>query len=206
MARFLVSTPLALVVTIALFFLMQSMVGMRSGEMEPAVSGKVLGFVRLKRDVTAKPEDVDLPERPPDVEAPPEMDMGPLDNGGDSQVESTLSVAAPTSAIVPQLSAGPNLGTAVGDTDAIPLLRVEPQYPPAASQNGTEGWVRVRFAISRSGQVKNAMVVDSQPAVIFDEAALRAVRKWKYQPKVVDGRQVERHGLLVKLTFKLDKK
>lgn len=205
MARYLIAIPLSVLVTFGLFFLMQSMVAMRSGEMDPAVSGKVVGFVRLKRDVVTEPEPPELPQRPPEMDAPPQMDMGPVDNSG-AEVSSELAVAAPTTAVVPQLSSGPQLGTAVGDTDAVPLLRVEPQYPPAAAQDGVEGWVRMRFSIGRTGQVKNAIVVDSQPAVIFDEAALRAVRKWKYQPKVVDGKQVERHGLLVRLTFKLGKR
>jgi protein TonB len=46
-------------------------------------------------------------------------------------------------------------------------------------------------------------VVDSEPPRVFDRAALRAVARWKYRPKVEDGAAVVRHGVMVVLTFEL---
>ena len=205
MTRWLAALPTAGLVAFGLFFAMQALVALRSGEMNPAVSGKVVGFVRLKRDLTPPPEEQQMPERPPPVDEPPPMDMTP-DNAPTDGPTQALSVAAPTVDTSLKMATGAQLGTAVGDTDAVPLLRVDPRYPPVQAQEGIEGWVRMRFSIGKSGQTKNVVVIDSKPPVVFDEAALAAVRKWKYQPKVVDGQQVERHGLLIKLTFKLGKK
>ncbi|MDD9940025.1 MAG: TonB family protein [Myxococcales bacterium] len=204
MARWLAAAPSAALVAFGLFFLMQAMVALRSGELDPAVSGKVVGFVRLKRDLTPPAEEPQVPERPPPVDEPPPTDMTP-DTPDTNAPTQSLAVAAPSVDTGFKMASGAQLATAVGDTDAVPLLRVEPRYPPVQAQEGVEGWVKLRFSIGKSGQTKNVSVVDSKPPVVFDEAALTAVRKWKYQPKVVDGQQVERHGLVIRLTFNLDK-
>jgi protein TonB len=43
----------------------------------------------------------------------------------------------------------------------------------------------------------------SHPKRILDEAAIRAVRKWKYNPKVENGEAMERPGIEVRLEFAL---
>jgi len=101
------------------------------------------------------------------------------------------------------LEGGPNLGAAVSDSDAVPVVRVNPLYPPRALERGTEGWVELRFSISASGTVEDAEVTKSHPGKVFDRAALRAVRRWKYNPKIKDGNPVERHGITVRLEFRL---
>jgi protein TonB len=73
-----------------------------------------------------------------------------------------------------------------------------------AAQRRIEGWVIVEFNISVVGRVKDAKVVSAEPPRIFDREALRAIRKWKYKPKVENGVAVERKGIRVKLTFTLD--
>ncbi len=51
--------------------------------------------------------------------------------------------------------------------------------------------------------MKDAEVTNSHPGTVFDRAALRAVRKWKYNPKIEDGEPVERTGVTVRLEFEL---
>ena len=80
---------------------------------------------------------------------------------------------------------------------------MNPQYPPRAAERGTEGWVELVFVISASGTVQDAEVMNSHPGNVFDRAALRAVRRWKYNPKIQDGKPIERHGVTVRLEFKL---
>ena len=97
----------------------------------------------------------------------------------------------------------PTMGHPGTDTsDPQPFVRILPEYPP----NGRgDGWVLVRFNISPSGAVTNAVIVDAKPRGLFDKNALRAIGRWRYRPAVVDGRAVERRGLQVKLIFKLEK-
>ena len=60
------------------------------------------------------------------------------------------------------------------------------------------------FPISKKGTVKRPRVIDARPPGVFDRAALQAIKKWKYKPKIMNGVPVETVGVQVKLTFKLD--
>ncbi|HEX9875800.1 MAG TPA: energy transducer TonB [Gammaproteobacteria bacterium] len=61
-----------------------------------------------------------------------------------------------------------------------PLLRWSPQYPPVAQRNGVEGHVTLEFDVTPQGTVENPTVLESEPAQVFDQAALAAVRRWRY--------------------------
>jgi protein TonB len=98
---------------------------------------------------------------------------------------------------------GASFAIAASDTDIVPIVRVNPQYPLRASERGIEGWVEVIFTISKLGTVKDPRVLNSHPSSIFDRAALKAIRKWKYNPKIEDGEPVERPGVKVRLKFEL---
>jgi protein TonB len=86
--------------------------------------------------------------------------------------------------------------------EAIPLLRLEPVYPRAAARAGKEGWVKVAFTITAEGGVVDASVVESSPRRVFDRSALRAIRKWRFQPRLVDGKPVKSRATQL-IEFKL---
>jgi protein TonB len=87
--------------------------------------------------------------------------------------------------------------------DIIPIVVIRPMYPREAAISGTEGWVKVEFTITESGTVKNPRVVDASPARIFNREAIRAILKWKFKPRVVEGVAVERKATQV-IDFTLD--
>lgn len=91
------------------------------------------------------------------------------------------------------------------DGDAMPIVRVNPEYPPSAIRSETEGWVRVRFSVTAAGTVRDVVVVGSEPGTVFDQAALNAVERWRYNPRVEEGVAVERVGLETLLRFELEK-
>jgi protein TonB len=91
----------------------------------------------------------------------------------------------------------------LSDRDPLPLVRVEPQYPPQAARRGLEGWVHVRFTITTAGSIRDAVVVKSSHGV-FERPALQAVAKWKYQPQTKDGKPVEAQSETV-LRFEMPK-
>jgi len=90
------------------------------------------------------------------------------------------------------------------DSDARPMVRINPKYPMDAARNGTEGWVVLGFDINAIGEVINITVINSEPKRIFDKAAKQALRKWKYKAKSVDGLQVQQKSLSVQLDFTID--
>ena len=68
------------------------------------------------------------------------------------------------------------------------LVNVAPEYPQAARDAGITGVVAIEATIDETGSVSDAKVVKSSPE--FDEAALEAVRQWKYQPTLLNGAPV----------------
>ena len=62
-----------------------------------------------------------------------------------------------------------------------------PIYPANAQAQGVEGEVVVVYDVTVEGEVTNARVVSSTPPGVFDEAALAAVRSWRFNPPYVDG-------------------
>jgi TonB family protein len=71
---------------------------------------------------------------------------------------------------------------------------VPPQFPPDASQRGIDGWVDLQFVVNTDGSVGDLTIVGAQPAGIFEQAALDAVRHWHYQPVVRDGQSVSQRA------------
>ena len=76
----------------------------------------------------------------------------------------------------------------------IPIVRIDPQWPREALIEGTEGWVEVEFTILPDGSVEDPIVTDSEPRGLFDRNALRAILRWKFKPRVVDGEAVSRRA------------
>ncbi len=81
------------------------------------------------------------------------------------------------------VSALPSAPTeAVPTTSAKALSRPAPTYPPVAARKGIEGEVTVRLRIDETGRVTDAVVVSSEPKGVFDAAALRTARRYRFTP------------------------
>ena len=94
-------------------------------------------------------------------------------------------------------------GPGAGDGDVVPLVRVQPEYPPAAAKDGIEGSVKMELTVGADGSVRNAKVVSATPPGVFDEGATAAALKWKFKPKLVNGKPVEQQTVQ-ELAFKLE--
>jgi periplasmic protein TonB len=91
------------------------------------------------------------------------------------------------------------------DRDVIPIVRVIPDYPPREQTRGVEGWVQIQFAVTSTGAVRDPVVVAAEPRGVFDEAALKAIARWRYNPRIDGGVAVERVGLQTVIRFQLEK-
>jgi len=69
------------------------------------------------------------------------------------------------------------------------VFQAAPDYPSAAKNTGLSGTVTVVFRVDENGGVHDARVVDSSDRV-FNDAALRAVSRWRFEPGSVHGRRV----------------
>lgn len=199
--RYTIAFLVASGVTFGLFYLMQALISMGVAEAERVFAGRVIEFVRLKRD-----SQLDLKKRRLPDKAPPEEEPPPPELDLSRPVRPDLDLDAMSIALAHQvdLGAGPDFGDMGSDQDIVPIVRVNPQYPIRAADRGIQGWVEVQFTISAAGTVKNPVVVEADPATIFNRAALRAIRKWKYSPKIEEGVAVDRPDVRVRLHFNLE--
>ena len=77
---------------------------------------------------------------------------------------------------------------------------VNPPYPESARKRGIEGWVELAFTVTPKGTVEDVEVRNSSPASVFDDAAVRALRQWRFEPVERNGEKVPQRAL-VRLRF-----
>ena len=77
--------------------------------------------------------------------------------------------------------------------DVKPKVQSRPplEYPAEAAKNGTKGYVVINILIAKDGSVEIAKVLESQPAGVFDTAALNAVRSWRFSPAMYKAKPVK---------------
>ncbi len=96
------------------------------------------------------------------------------------------------------------LAKPVISSNLVPTLKTKPVYPPRALRSGIEGIVTVEFTIAVDGSVKDPRIIKSNPAKIFDRSVLKAIKKWKFNPDIVDGKAIEKRARQ-DIHFKLQK-
>jgi protein TonB len=79
----------------------------------------------------------------------------------------------------------------------------QPVYPPDAVQRGVQGWVELEFVIDREGRLRDIATVAAEPAGRFEQAALAAVRQYRYAPFQLQGHTYERRARL-RIRFTLE--
>lgn len=217
--RLAIGLLLAILVNFGLFTLMQKMTAEQNIGRQVTENIQLLDFVRLKREDKAETKKRELPKKPPPPQKPPPPPKAPAPQV-DKPKSPTPKLDMPRIDVPLNIAGGPYLGdfssapvapnvpTVISaptvDDDVIPLVRIPPQYPRVASRRGIEGVVTVSFTITKDGQVRDPIVISAKPENIFDSAALKAILKWKFKPKVVDGQPVERQATQ-EIEFKLAK-
>lgn len=199
--RHLTAAGLALVVTFGLFWVMQFLISMEGAGLGDKGPRYNIDFVRLKRDETLQEKDRKIPDRKPPEEQPPPPPMNLSQNLNPDQNVAGIDIGIDVGL---DIGDGGGFVASATDSDVVPVVRVNPQYPIRARERGTEGWVELEFTISAAGTVKEARVIAAKPRGVFDRSALRAIKKWKYNPKIEDGVAVDRPGVTVRLTFDLE--
>jgi protein TonB len=69
------------------------------------------------------------------------------------------------------------------------IRRVEPSYPSIAKQARIQGSVLLRAMIGKDGSIENLRLLSGHPALA--QAAMEAVRQWRYRPYFLNGEPVE---------------
>ncbi|WP_407333354.1 energy transducer TonB [Enterovibrio sp. 27052020O] len=232
MLRWLLAIPIAGLCVLALFAVMASMI--EPSRPNNSRVGNSLAFdivmvepeaelARRERVLPPKPEPPPPPIEPPtpavservasmnDTNASLNMseflpDVADLSNIALDIRVTGIETALP---VVSPLAVGP-----VGDLpsvnvgapqEATPIVRVEAAYPPKALKRGIEGYVVIAFTIDQQGRPRDLKVIDAKPKRLFEREALRALKKWKYAPKRVDGKAIEQPEQTVMFEFAVAK-
>ena len=90
---------------------------------------------------------------------------------------------------------GAGTGSGVGEgrdagVEAVPLETPSPVYPDAARRKNLQGAVVAEIQIDRDGKVASARAAEGSGSELLDDAALAAVRSWKYRPATLAGKPV----------------
>jgi len=199
MKKIMTISSLAVVTTFALFSFMAFLI--KSDQVNPIDTGatSVIEVYQTPKDSEVK-SIIRKPLQPPVPPKPmPSMNLAPETTTASGHIgyqPAGLEIS------VPETEVGGMGG--YRDTEARPVVRVNPKYPIEAARNGIEGWVILAFDISAIGEVVNIKILDSEPKRVFDKAAKQALRKWKYRAKSVDGRPVSQENFTVQLDFNMD--
>tara|TARA_R110002074_G_scaffold182356_1_gene347209 strand:- start:70 stop:681 length:612 start_codon:yes stop_codon:yes gene_type:complete len=196
-SRLLVATFLAFFVTFGLFYMMQYIIA--SGEIILKDDEKRirvdLGRVRKieeTMEIVRKPDEI-IPEITPITDIQMTLSV--------SNVSNPINLSAED---VETANVNTGLGgTFIADGEYLPIVRVPPQYPARASEQGLEGFVILEFTVTKNGSTTKVQVVEASHRV-FIRNAIRAGEKFKYKPKIVDGEAISVAGVRTQIDFKLE--
>jgi protein TonB len=104
---------------------------------------------------------------------------------------------------------GVGVSTTTGDSDPgitsnwQPIEQTKPTMPREAALKGIEGFIKFRVDINEDGKPENITVTEAENRSVFEQEARKALRKWKYAPRMVDGQPVRVIGHTIVIEFKL---
>jgi protein TonB len=84
-------------------------------------------------------------------------------------------------------AAKPKPAAAVNIPKPVVIQNTPPSYPDLARRNGWEGRVMIRVEVSAEGRPLSTAIAKSSGFGVLDQAALRAVKSWRFQPRTVAG-------------------
>lgn len=195
--RYGFALALGAVATFALFLLMQALIKSDKSPFDEGLSGKIVDFIRVEEDMAIEVKKRKPKPPPPPDEPPPQMPQPTFDAADVSQGVDIGAV---------DIQVDVNVGNGGGfssDGEYLPIVKVAPVYPRRAQSRGIEGYVLLEFVVTRTGAVRNPVVIESKPPGIFDRAAIAAALKFKYKPKVVNGEPIDVAGVKNRITFEL---
>ncbi len=194
--RYGIALGLGAFVTLILFYIMQAVIATDEARLDEGAQGRLLDFVRLEED-----QDLQTKQRKP--KPPPPPDEPPPDMPKPEFESADVSTGVDMSAVDANLNLNVDGGGYSTDGEYLPIVKANPQYPRRAQTRGIEGYVIVEYWVTKTGAVRDPVVIDAKPPGIFNRAAINAALKYKYKPKVINGEPVDVPGVKTRITFEM---
>ena len=199
--RTIIVTPLAALVTLSLLLLMVTLIEFADGEIDRTKRIKLPDIYmpnveREIRRIIEKPVKPEIDETPP-----PDIPKQEFEKIADNAALNGMGLLG---RIETNLDLDIGAGLQASDGEYLPIVKVAPQYPRRALTRGIEGYVIIQYTVTKQGSTRDGIVVEAQPEKIFDKAALKSASRYKYKPRVINGRAVEVPGVRTRITFEID--
>jgi protein TonB len=189
---------IALSVTFAIFFIIQALISQASELKKSKKAPNFIEFIRIKQDDSLQERKRTIPDKPPTPKRPPQP-----------QVELDVSKPPPTANLdfdMPDFSlptdfSGAFMGNlesmGTGTSQLIPIVKVAPRCPREAQISGIDGSVTLVLNVNSNGRVSTIQVKSAKPTRVFNSEAIKAVKRWQFKPKTIDGIAVDQKGELL---------
>lgn len=187
----------SIVITIIIFLIIQSLISRSANLDQKEKNPNLVEFIRINQDDNLQERTRQIPEKPPQPKRPPQPEIE-LDDKTPPPVQQ-FDLDLPDFNLPTDFS-GAFLGNindmGRGTSQLIPLVKIAPRCPSEAAMGGINGSVVLELLVNESGRVDTIKIKQARPSRIFNKEALKAVRRWQFKPKSVDGVAVPQLGLL----------
>jgi protein TonB len=189
--------PVAGAITVGLFVMMNGLIDVGEVRLEEAADVPAFELAPVPADTETEPR-IEM-EAPAPIDPPPppptfETDPSPVDPVGQ-----TISYRPPAIGPADIETDGMLIRT---ETNPRPVVRIEPVYPARAITRGTEGQCTLVFDITTLGRTANIRASDCTSSV-FEQASIRAIANWRYNPQIRDGQPTLYQGATTVLVFRM---
>lgn len=193
--RTLASVAGGVLLAAVLFLVMNALITGGRAHHRASTTVQIVDLIRVEEEEILQTKRRVRPKKPPPPKPPPPPKLKLANEA--RPVKDPMRIDLPKIDVSGALGGGPFLGTwSPGETtregEVEPIVRINPQYPRQALFDGTEGYVKFEVLIGKDGSVLDVRVTEAEPGRVFVRNALRAVRRWVFKPRVVDGVAVER--------------
>jgi protein TonB len=211
--RVCIASVAALILTTGLIYFEQFLIAGGEAALDESPNSQLVDIVRVKEELEVVTRQRRKKPPPPD-QAPESLKPKMVAN---FDLDSAYGMSNPAVGVSNDLQLG--LGFGFSDGEYLPIVKVSPEYPRRALVEGLAGWMIVEFTVGKAGTVVDPIVVGNcavpqregqevpvcvdRPDSIFDRSALKAAKKFKYKPKVIDGEPIDTTGVRNKITFVL---
>jgi len=195
-ARYVQAGTAGTLMTFSLLWIMQALLAMTNGHDATERTRATLDWVRLpppEDPPRSLYDDVHIPPAPPAPDLPSEVEL---------QVD-PVDIRVPGHFAPLEPKAPQATGIRLGDGPLVSLTYVSPVYPAVMLAREVEGWVLVEFDVTSMGIVANVRVVESSHPG-FERSAIRAARKSRFKPHVIDGEPMASTGIRNVFRFEIE--